>query len=74
MSEIYLRQQSSLEKIFPDQTEFAPEFSRASALRGERFSYQIVLKRGGWGLRQHRWQIKAPPEITPKVYLVGTVP
>ena len=74
MSEIYLRQQSSLEKIFPDQTEFAPEFSRASALRGERFSYQIVLKRGGWGLRQHRWQIKAPPELAPKVYLVGTVP
>ena len=74
MSEILMVQQSSLEKIFPDQTEFAPGFSSATALRGERFSYQIVLRRGGWGLRQHRWQIKAPPELSPNVYLVGTVP
>lgn len=74
MSEISIHQQSSLEKIFPDMTEFPPEYSSACALRGERFSYQLALKRRGWGLRQHQWHLKAPPEFSPKVYLVEPVP
>ncbi len=36
--------QSSLEKIFVDQTVFKPEFTKASVLRGEEFAFQIAYK------------------------------
>ena len=39
---ITFKQLSSLEKIFLDSKEFPEDYTEASALRGERFSYQIA--------------------------------
>lgn len=74
MSKVTVIQQSSLEKVFPDAVQFAPSFSAASALRGERISYQLVLKREGWGLQKHSWTLNAPPPVSAQVYQVGCEP
>lgn len=74
MSKVHVIPQSSLEKIFPDAAAFAPEYTAATALRGERISYQLVLKREGWGLKKHSWTLNAPPPITAAVYRVANEP
>ncbi len=49
---ISLKQLSSLEKVFLDETPRSEEIKKASILKGEEFSYQIACKtcaKNGWG-------------------------
>ncbi len=60
MESVTLLRQSSLEKIFPDDTAFQPSYEKAGALRGETLAYQIVLKKSGWGLGDFSWSLESP--------------
>ncbi len=74
MEKMTILQLSSLEKIFLDDEKFSPPYERASALRGERFSYQIVLKKTGWGLGEFSWSLDSPFGDAVKVFRVEPVP
>lgn len=74
MEKITVLQQSSLEKIFLDTAEFKPEYTRASALRGEDFAYQIVLKTDGWGKDVFKFKVESPFGESLQVYQVKSVP
>lgn len=75
METIKILQQSSLEKIFLDASEFKPNYTHASALRGEDFAYQIVLKtEGGWGKAFYDFTVESPFGEALQVYQVKSVP
>ncbi len=74
MSEISVLPQSALEKVFPDQKTFAPACFSASALRGELFSYQLVVGCSGWGLQKAVWSLDSPIREHVRVFRVESVP
>lgn len=74
METIHILQQSSLEKIFLDATEFKPDYTGASVLRGEEFAYQIVLKTESWGKGFCNFKIDSPFGDNLQVYQVKSVP
>lgn len=75
METIKVVQQSALEKVFLDTAEFKPDYTSASALRGEEFAYQIVLKaEGGWGKASRSFKIESPFGDSLQVFQVKSVP
>jgi len=74
MEKIDILQQSALEKVFLDAVEFRPPYLRASALRGEEFAYQIVLRKGGWGRGIFSWFLESPLGEAVEVFQVESVP
>ncbi len=74
MENIKIRQVSSLEKVFPSKREMPEEYCRASALRGEEFAYQIVLRKEGWGKEEVRFSVSSPLGDAVQVFQVKTVP
>lgn len=74
MEKIDILQQSSLEKVFLDAVEFQPPYLRASALRGEEFAYQIVLRKDGWGKAVFSWSLESPLAGAAEVFQVESVP
>ncbi len=74
MEEITILQQPSLEKIFPDAVDHGPFYPRASALRGEEFAYQVVLKKKEWGRDLFSWSLESPLNEAARIFQVETVP
>ncbi len=74
MESITVTQLSSLEKVFPDDDVKGGGYREASALRGELFSYQIVLKKGGWGLKEFSCRLESSLPGLVRMYRVETVP
>lgn len=74
MEKIGILQQSALEKVFLDAVKFQPPYLRASALRGEEFAYQIVLRKDGWGKGVFAWSLESPLAGTSEVFQVESVP
>ena len=66
--------QSSLEKVFLDSGAFAPAYERASALGGERFSFQLVLRRTERGTAPCKVWVESPFPGEISLFLVGQVP
>ena len=66
--------QSSLEKVFLDSGAFAPAYERASALGGERFSFQLVLGRTERGTAPCKVWVESPFPGEISLFLVGQVP
>lgn len=74
MNEVKLTLCSSLEKIFPDTTLPASGWERASALRGEEFAFQAVLRGPGWGTKEYSWALSSPFGAAAEVFQVEPVP
>ena len=74
MGKIKLYQCSSLEKIFPSEKRDPTFCEKASALRGEEYAYQILLRREGWGREEIRWAIESPLSPYLEVFQVKHVP
>ncbi len=69
-----VRIQSSLEKIFPNSQSFSPPRFRGSALLGEWFAFQLVLRHSGWGRAQAHLTVDSPLKERIRLYRVGNVP
>ncbi len=69
MNNLYLKQFSSLEKIFLDEEPKGQEISKASSLKGEEFSYQIAYSKiveNGWA-EKAEVKISVNSEISPYI-------
>ncbi len=74
MEQIQLFQCSSLEKVFPNDTGELFPCPGATALQGEEYAYQIVLKGAGWGKETVRWKLESPLAERIEVFQVRNVP
>ena len=74
MGSIKLYQCSSLEKIFPSERREPPFCAQASALLGEEYAYQILLRREGWGREEIRWKMESPLLEHLEVFQVKNIP
>ncbi len=73
---ITFKQLSSLEKIFLDSKEFPEDYTEASALRGERFSYQIAYTVEGSPQKKIEAELTVESELESYISIrkVGYVP
>lgn len=74
MNKIFLKQVSSLEKIFLDDGRNKPEFNSFSALGGERFSYQIMYMYESACKTDVAISLESPIKELVSFYKVGHVP
>ena len=65
---------SSLEKVFPDEAPHANPFRQASALLGERFSFQIACFMEGADKLEVAAAVATDPSLPAELYEVGVVP
>lgn len=65
MSQIEVKRLSSLEKVFLKDTLSGPEYTKASALRGETFSYQIAYRSKDSELNYTPFQLSVKSELKP---------
>lgn len=75
MKKFFLKQTSSLEKVFLGDSRNKPEFNSFSALCGERFSYQIMyMSEGVCGKFDAELTLDSPMKEFISFYKVGHVP
>ena len=70
MSVIKFKQISSLEKVMPDAFPGSEEYSYASILRGEEFSYQIAY----WSYEKMFVRVSVESDLDVKLYDVEFIP
>ena len=69
-----IKQISSMEKVFLDEAPKCNEFTSASALKGERFSYQIAISQQEEEIANFEFKVESDFPCDVSIFEVGNVP
>jgi hypothetical protein len=69
-----IKQLSSMEKVFLDEAPKSGEFTNATALKGERFSYQIAISQQEEEIANFEFKVESDFPCDVSIFEVGNVP